>query len=61
MKAVLDQLLGSDTWAPGIAAPPDPDAGIEMDVSVFNMPPQPEDRVPGYDGGDHYPGGSHSE
>jgi hypothetical protein len=32
-----------------------------MDVSVFNMPPPPEDREPGYTGADWPPTGSHIE
>ena len=49
MKAVLDQLLGPDTWAPGIAAPPDADAGIEMDAVAFRWPVDEEVRAEGVD------------
>ena len=49
MKAVLDQLLGPNTWAPGIAAPPDADAGIEMDVVAFRWPVDEEIRAEGVD------------
>lgn len=49
MKAVLDQLLGPNTWAPGIAAPPDADAGIEMDVVAFRWPVDEEVRAEGVD------------
>ena len=37
-RAVLDQLLGEGTWGSGIAAAPDPGAGLENDVVVYNWP-----------------------
>ena len=57
----LRAFRSAQTYAPGIAAKPDHDAGIEMDVSVFNMPPPLDARVPGYTNDDWAPTGSHIE
>ena len=52
VKAVLDQLLGENTYAAGIAAGPEQGAGLENEVVVFNWPSPPEER-PAYQGSEH--------
>lgn len=44
VKAVLDQLLGEDTWDKGIAAPGEQGHIVEPEVVVFNWPLPPEKR-----------------
>jgi hypothetical protein len=44
VKAVLDFLLGENTYGAGIAAPGEQGAGLERDCLVFNWPQAPEKR-----------------
>ena len=44
VKAVIDQLLGANTWGHGIAAPGEQGYGFERDVVVFSWPLPPEKR-----------------